>query len=194
MTGAIAVFDSATGKNLVTFNFLRAVGKGPNLRLDCGYTRLWYPAGSKYLIAVREEVTVLVDPENGKEVRSMAFPTTSAVTTPTGVRLFAVPKDGSTVKVHDMDGKLVRSFDHTARPEALGFDPACNTLAACTEKSEVRVWDLVTGKILGNVTVPETGEGLRRCAADRPGDHPGSQNRPRRHAEGDDLPDRYCNR
>ena len=157
VTGAIAAFDPASGKKIATFKSPPAP-RGPKQQFDSGYTQLWFPAGSKYIVAVRHNQTVLIDPDTGNEARILGFEAGAAEATPDGVRLFVIPKDGSDVAVYDADGKPVRTLGHTARPEVLGFDPTGTTVAAAGSKSEVRVWDLTTGKVLGDITVPEKGD------------------------------------
>ena len=73
----------------------------------------------------------------------------------TACRLFVLPKGTMSVAVHDEEGKLVRTLDHTEEPTLLGFDPTGATLAAVGKKAQVRVWDLASGKELGAVEVPE---------------------------------------
>ncbi len=157
VTGAIAAFDTATGKKLTTFKAppLPRQPNQPGARFDSGYTRLWFPAGSKHLVANRHDQTVLLDPDSGNEVRSLSFEAKTVVSTPAGVRLFVVPKDGSEIAIHDDEGNLTCTLKHTIRSQILGFDPAGTTVVAAGPKSEVRVWDLATSKVLADIAVPE---------------------------------------
>ncbi|MDY3552175.1 sigma-70 family RNA polymerase sigma factor [Gemmata sp. JC717] len=152
VTGSIAGFDPTSGKRLVTFKPPPAA-RGPNQAFDYGYTRLWFPTGSAHLVAVRQKSTVLIDPTTGKEIRSLEFAAEVASPSPNGLRLYEV--SNNTITAYDADGKQVRQFEHTAPPETIGLDPAGTTLATTGgSKGHIRVWDVATGNVLNNVTVP----------------------------------------
>ena len=59
-------------------------------------------------------------------------------------------------------GKLLRTLEHTDDPELLGFDPTGAVLAAVGKKSEVRVWELASGRYSAKSDCP--GEGRTEAA------------------------------
>ena len=92
--GSIAVHDAAdrqeTGR-------VQARPPPPNRPPRHGYTRLWYPAGSKHLVADRDKTTVLIDPDDGSWGQHLDFEVHAAESTPDGLRLFPIPKGTPTV-------------------------------------------------------------------------------------------------
>jgi RNA polymerase sigma factor (sigma-70 family) len=156
--GTISTFDVATGKKLANFKPTLAA-KMPNRPEDPGFLHLWMPAGSKHIFAVQAyDATLQIDPDTGKEVRRLPFAAGAAQDTPDGLRLFEIPNDGTGLKVYDADGKLVRTLEHTVRPDTLGFDTAGTIVAAVAGADpKVRLWDLATGKVLADVVIPEKG-------------------------------------
>ena len=141
--------DPATGRNRNVFQPPPAPS-GARHRPEEGYTRLWFPAGSKYLVTVRGKETVFLDPDNGNEVRVLRFTTHAAESTPDGVRLFAIPKDGTTVEVYDEVGQA-GTKPHTHGPSRVDRFRFLRTRAG-------RSWQEVGGSNLG----PDKRRGTRR--------------------------------
>ena len=147
--------------------------------LRSGYTRLWYPTGSKHLVANRDEITVFIEPDTGEEVRTLEFETNAAENTPDGLRLFVDPKRDNGVAVHDEEGKLVRTLDHTDEPTLLGFDSTGSVLAAVGKKAQVRVWE--SGEWQGTRRGGGSGEGGRGLFHHIARNYAGQEDRSRGH-------------
>jgi RNA polymerase sigma factor (sigma-70 family) len=153
--GTISTYDAATGKKLLSFKPPPASRK-PNKQAVLGYSRVWFPAGNKHLISIREDMTIFLDPDTGKEVGKLPFATEAAQATSEGLRLFAIPEKGKEVVVYSLDGKQLRALEHTDHPGLLGFDQAGTTVAAAAaSENKIRVWDLASGKVLIDVAIAE---------------------------------------
>jgi RNA polymerase sigma factor (sigma-70 family) len=150
----IAAYELPSGKRADTFKPVLAQ-RDPQKPPRQGYTRLWFPDGSKLLVAVRDGTTVLIEPIKGEEVSTREFEAHAVVGTPDGLRFFVISKGATSIAVHDRAGQLLRTLDHTEVPTLLGFDPAGTVLAAVGKQAQVRVWNLADGKELGAVEVPE---------------------------------------
>ena len=80
--------------------------------------------------------------------------------------------------------RLVRSLEFTCSPRDPWLRSGGHDGDGGWPKSGVRVWDLATGKVIADITIPE--KGGPEIDRDRAGDDSGSQDTPRRHAEGGD--------
>ena len=154
----IAVYDAATGKRLAEFRPPPPPPPGPGRGWPpFGYIRVWLPAGAKHLFAASYgNTTSLLDPMTGRQEKIFDFGADAVEMTPDGVRLIRRRNETTRIDIHDEEGNLLRTLEHTDATELVGVDPAGTFVAAVGRKSEVRVWELATGKVLAHVAVPET--------------------------------------
>jgi WD40 repeat protein len=66
------------------------------------------------------------------------------------------PASAPTVKVFDtFSGELTHGFEHIPPVLSVAFSPNGNCLAAANMMGEVRIWELATGKLAGEIKTPD---------------------------------------
>jgi len=139
--GTVKIWNSATGKELITLNGISKVS-----------SVAFSPDGQRLASVGDDETVKIWDSASGKELFSFkghAGPVRSAAFSPDGQRLALARADQTESMWDSATGKELFSLKgHAGSVESVAFSPDGQRLATASEDQTVKIWDSATGKEL----------------------------------------------